>query len=135
MDVNCKVWGLHIQIDTLFAVGPHQKMKWGVFGMGWCAKSMLINERKVLRQSKTIFSNRRNQFLESQGYTSYWDKILGTEMCIKFESEEISTTGDDCSKSDSKEVRVDEVIDCQLGEAKRRLLSIMPKCFKISFKK
>ena len=95
--------------------------------MGWCAKSRLINERKSLRQSKTIFSNRRNQFLESQGYTSYSDKILGTEMCIKFESEEISTTG--CSKSDSKEVRVDEAIDCQQGEAK---LGCFPLCQNVS---
>ena len=30
-------------------------------------------------------------------------KKVGTEMCIKFESEEISITGDYCSKSDSKE--------------------------------
>ena len=43
-----------------------------------------------------------NQFLEIQDYTSYLEKILGTEMCIEFESEEISTTGDDCSQSDSK---------------------------------
>ena len=46
-------------------------------------------------------------------------------MCIKFESEEISTTGDDCSESYSKEeevrsiaLRVDEAMDCQQGEAK-----------------
>ena len=46
-------------------------------------------------------------------------------MCIKFESEEISKTGDDCSKSYSKEeevrsiaLRVDEAMDCQQGEAK-----------------
>ena len=31
------------------------------------------------------------------------ENILETEMCIKFESEEISITGDYCSKSDSKE--------------------------------
>ena len=31
------------------------------------------------------------------------EKSFGTEMCIKFESEEISITGDHCSKSDSKE--------------------------------
>ena len=55
-------------------------------------------------------------------------------MCIKFESEEISITGDYCSRSDSKEedrgrevrsfaLRVDEAIwkaiDCQQGAAKR----------------
>ena len=31
------------------------------------------------------------------------EKIWGTKMCIKFESEEISITGDNCGKSDSKE--------------------------------
>ena len=31
------------------------------------------------------------------------EEILGTEMCIKFESEEISITGGYCSKSDLKE--------------------------------
>ena len=31
---------------------------------------------------------------------------MGTEKCIKFKSEEISNTGDDCSKSDSKEKEV-----------------------------
>ena len=51
-------------------------------------------------------------------------------MCIKFECEEISITGDNCGKSDSKEGKVgsfafreDEAIrkaiDCQQGEAKR----------------
>ena len=46
---------------------------------------------------------RRNQFLEGQDYTSYMEKIWGTEMCIKSKNEDISTTGDYCSKSDSKE--------------------------------
>ena len=31
-----------------------------------------------------------------------WKKF-GTEVCMQFESEEISITGDYCSKSDSKE--------------------------------
>ena len=51
---------------------------------------------------------------------------MGTEICIKFESEEITTTGDDCSKSVSNEeearsfvLRVDEEIDCKQGEAQR----------------
>ena len=54
------------------------------------------------------------------------EKTFETEICIKFESEEISTTGDDCSKSGSKEeevrsfaLRAHEVIDCQQGEVKR----------------
>ena len=32
-----------------------------------------------------------------------WKKNLGTAVCIKFECEEISITGDYYSKSDSKE--------------------------------
>ena len=75
-----------------------------------------------MRQSKTL----RNQFLEIQAksYTSYLENILGTEMCIKFESEEILTTRNDCIKSDSKDNEVrsfalpaDEAIyfDCQQG--------------------
>ena len=31
------------------------------------------------------------------------EKNWGTEMCIKFQGEEISITGDYCNKSDSKE--------------------------------
>ena len=68
--------------------------------MGWSANSRFIHDKNLLKQSKTLCSIRRNQFLESQGYTSYLEKILGTEMCIELESEEISTTGDDCSESD-----------------------------------
>ena len=51
------------------------------------------------------------------------EKSLGREMCIKFKSEEISTTGEDCSRSNSKEkevrsfaLRVDQPIDCQQEE-------------------
>ena len=44
-------------------------------------------------------------------------------MCIKSESEEISTTGNDCSKSDSTEEEVRlfplPADQCQQGEAKR----------------
>ena len=53
-------------------------------------------------------------------------------MCIKFESEEISTTGDDCSKSHSKEeevrsfaLRADEALDCQQGEAKCGFVTVV----------
>ena len=35
---------------------------------------------------------------------AFMENILGTDMCIKFESEEISITGDYCSKSDSKDL-------------------------------
>ena len=53
-------------------------------------------------------------------------------MCIKFESEGISTTEDDCSKSHSKEeevrsfaMRPDEAIDCQQGEAKCSFVTVV----------
>ena len=88
-------------------------------------RELKVDERKLLRHSKRLCSNRRKQFLGSQCHTSYLEKILGREMCIKFESDEISTTGDDCSKSYSKEeevrsfaLRVDKAMDCQQGEAK-----------------
>ena len=59
------------------------------------------------------------------------EKSLAKEMCIKFKREEISTTGEDCSKGNSKEKEVDgqrrvwtkrfgkRYIDCQQGKAKR----------------
>ena len=62
-------------------------------------RELKVNERKLLKQSKTLFAKRRNKFLESEDYTSYKEKSLAKEMCIKFESEEISTTGEDCPKS------------------------------------
>ena len=48
--------------------------------------------------SKSVFSKSRLHKLPA-----FMEKILGTEMCIKLESEEISVTGDNCSKIDSKE--------------------------------
>ena len=79
-----------------------------------------------MRQSKTLYSNGRNLFLESEDYTSYMEKSLAKQMCIKFKSEEISTTGEDCSRSNSKEKEVrsfalcvDQTIDCQQEEGKR----------------
>ena len=88
-------------------------------------RELKVDERKLLRHSKRLCSNRRKQFLGSQCHTSYLEKILGREMCIKFESDEISTTGDDCSKSYAKEkevrsfaLHVDKAMDCQQGEAK-----------------
>ena len=56
--------------------------------MDW-SDELKVNERKLLRQSKTLCSNRRNLFLESEDYTSYMEKSLAREMCIKFKSEEI----------------------------------------------
>ena len=48
--------------------------------------------------SKSVLSKSRLPKLHA-----FIENILGTEMCIKFESEEISITGNFCSRSDSKE--------------------------------
>ena len=47
-------------------------------------RRLKVNKRKLLRQSKTLCSNWRKQVLESQGNTSYLEKILKTEMCKDF---------------------------------------------------
>jgi len=49
--------------------------------------------------SKSVLSKSRLHKLYA-----FMEKIWGTKMYIKFESEEILITGDYCSKSDSKEV-------------------------------
>ena len=77
-----------------------------------------IDNLRCMFPEKTVFrKSRLHKLLE--------EKILGTELCIKFESEEILTTGDDCSNGYSKEeevrsfvLRADEAMDCQQGEAK-----------------
>ena len=48
--------------------------------------------------SKTVLRKSRLHKLHA-----FEKKILRTEICTKFESEEISITGDYCSKTDSKE--------------------------------
>ena len=48
--------------------------------------------------SKSVLSKSRLHNLHA-----FIENILATEMCIKFESEEFSITGDYCSRSDSKE--------------------------------
>ena len=123
--VCCVIWRLHIQIHTLLAVGPHQKKEIIRFRNG-LVRELKVNKRELLRQSKTLCSNRRNLFLESEDYKSYMEKSLAREMCIKFKREEISTTGEDCSRSNSKEkevrsfaLRVDQPIECQQEEEKR----------------
>ena len=47
--VCCVIWRLHIQIHTLFAVDHHQKMKQGVFGMGWLSSLMLMLHKNGLQ--------------------------------------------------------------------------------------
>ena len=73
--------------------------------------------------SKSFLSKSRLHKLHA-----FMKKILETEICIKFESEAISITGDYRSKSDSKEEdqekgtvvqSIRKAIDCQQGEAKR----------------
>ena len=49
--VCCVIWRLHIQIHTLFAVGHHQKMKQGVFGMGWLSSLMLMLHKTDCNES------------------------------------------------------------------------------------
>ena len=64
--------------------------------------------------------------MESEDYTSYMEKSLAKEMCIKFKSEEISTTGEDCSKGNSKEKEVRSLalrLDEQIRKAIYRLLT------------
>ena len=50
-----------------------------------------LNERKLLRQSKTLCSNRRHQFVQSEDYTSYMEKRFTKGICLTFNSEEICT--------------------------------------------
>ena len=59
--------------------------------------------------------------MESEDYTSYMEKSLAKEMCIKFKSEEISTTGEDCSKDNSKEKEV-RSFALRLDEAFRKAI-------------
>ena len=65
-----------------------------------------VNERKLLRQSKTLCLNRRHQFVQSEDYTSYMEKRFGKGMCITLKSEKIWTVEENCSKSNSKEKEV-----------------------------
>ena len=50
-----------------------------------------VNETKLLRQSKTLYSNRRHQFVQSEDYTSYMEKRFAKGICLTFNSEEIWT--------------------------------------------
>ena len=44
-----------------------------------------------MRQSKTLYSNRRHQFVQSEDYTSYMEKRFAKGICLTFNSEEIWT--------------------------------------------
>ena len=81
-------------------------------------RRLKVNKRKLLRQSKTLCSNWRKQVLESQGNTSYLEKILRTEMCKDFGNRRWLQQ-DDLKEGRLCALRVDEAIDCQQGEAKR----------------
>ena len=89
-------------------------------------RELKVNERKLLRQSKTLCLNRRHQFVQSEDYTSYMEKRFAKGVCITFKSEGIWTTEEDCSNSNSKEKEVqsfvlcvDQPIDCQQEEEER----------------
>ena len=44
-------------------------------------RELKVNERKLLRQSKTLCLNRRHQFVQSEDYTSYMEKRFAKGMC------------------------------------------------------
>ena len=69
-------------------------------------RELKVNERKLLRQSKTLCLNRRHQFVQSENYTVYMEKRFAKGMCITFKSEENWTIEEDCGKSNSKEKEV-----------------------------
>ena len=53
-------------------------------------RELKVNERKLLRQSKTYFQNRRHQFVGSENYTSrHGETDFAKGICITFKSEEI----------------------------------------------
>ena len=41
-----------------------------------------VNERKLLRQSKTLCLNRRHQLVKSKDHTSYMEKRFEKGMCV-----------------------------------------------------
>ena len=94
-----------------------------------------VNERKLLREWKTLCLSRRHQFVQSEDDTSYPEKRFAKGMCITFKSEGIWTIKEDCSKSNSKEKEVqsfvlcvDQPIDCQQEEEEhsyRRFLKVV----------
>ena len=48
-----------------------------------------VNEWRLLRQSKTLYSNRRHPFVQSEDYTSYMEKRFAKGICLTVNSEEI----------------------------------------------
>ena len=85
---------------------PTAKKEIRRFQNGLFRELKVTEERKLLRQSKTLCLNRRHQFVQSEDHTSYMEKGLGKGMCITFKMEEIWTIEEDCSKSNSKEKEV-----------------------------
>ena len=83
-----------------------------------------VNERKLLRQSKTLCSNRRHQFVQCEDYTSYMEKRFAKGICLTFNTIVIVKRFGKKSNSKEKEVLsivlcVDQPIDCQQEEEKR----------------
>ena len=85
---------------------PTAKKEIRRFQNGLVRELKVTEERKLLRQSKTLCLNRRHQFVQSEDHTSYMEKRFGKGMCITFKMEEIWTIEEDCSKSNSKEKEV-----------------------------
>ena len=85
---------------------PTAKKEIRRFQNGLVRELKVTEERKLLRQSKTLCLNRRHQFVQSEDHKSYMEKGLGKGMCTTFKMEEIWTIEEDCSKSNSKEKEV-----------------------------
>ena len=75
-------------------------------------RELKVNERKLLRQSKTLSLNKRHQFVQSEDHTSYMEKRFAKGACKTFKSEGIWTTEEDCSNSNSKEKEVQSFVLC-----------------------
>ena len=83
----CYTKPLHTNTHT---VRPRAKKEIRRFQNG-LVRECKVNERKLLRQSKTLCSNRRHQFVQSEDYTSYMEKRFAKGICLTFNSEEIWT--------------------------------------------
>ena len=91
---------------------PTAKKEIRRFQNGLVRELKVTEERKLLRQSKTLCLNRRHQFVQSEDYTSYMEKRFAKGMCITLKSEGIWTIEEDCSKSNSKEKEVQSFVLC-----------------------
>ena len=92
---------------------PTAKKEIRRFQNGLVRELKVTEERKLLRQSKTLCLNRRHQFVQSEDYTSYMEKRFAKGMFITLKSEGIWTIEEDCSKSNSKRKRCSICVVCR----------------------